>query len=82
MAKEKKVVYQCSIGHERAKDALNLYFDNPKEELVDINLNTGGGLTFIFRDQLTDTSRPVVLNRQGLIEIIKFGLKGISENHE
>ena len=78
----KKVVKPCSIASQSAGDAYALYFGNNVQQVNSVKTNQFGGIVVEFKDRISGKIRVINLNQEGLIDVLKFGLEAISQNHE
>lgn len=78
--KNVKKVKPSSVHHADAEAVLKNFFQNQSMRVNHFESNLEGGVTIVFED--VKGQYPVKLNRAGFLDVIKFGLEAIAENHD
>jgi hypothetical protein len=74
-----KQLHPCSIPLNVAEEVL-AYISNPTRGLENVVANPHGGINLFVRDTSTGTLVPIVFNKQGLVDLVRFGLEAIVNN--
>lgn len=69
----------CSISAATAAEVLE-YISNPVRGLESVGVNPHGGINLLVRDTSTGQLVPIAFNKQGLVDLVRFGLEAIANN--